>query len=42
MFADAAKRNVEMWQRMQETLMKSSGLMKPQASATKEEPPLDD
>jgi polyhydroxyalkanoate synthesis repressor PhaR len=42
MFADAAKRNVEMWQRMQETLMKSSGLMKPQASATREEPPLDD
>jgi len=41
MFADTAKRNVEMWQRMQENFMKSSGLFKP-ASPAREEPPLDD
>lgn len=41
MFADTAKRNVEMWQRMQESFMKSSGLLKPQSPA-REEPPLDD
>ena len=41
MFADTAKRNVEMWQRMQENFMKSSGLLKP-ASPAREEPPLDD
>ena len=39
MFADTARRNVELWQRMQENFMKSSGLLRPAASQREEDPP---
>ena len=42
LFADAAKRNLEMWQRMQEAMMKSAGLLKPKAAAQDDPPPEDD
>lgn len=36
MFADAAKRNMELWQKMQENLLKSGGVLKPEPKKEEE------
>jgi polyhydroxyalkanoate synthesis repressor PhaR len=41
MFAETAKRNIELWQGIQESVMKSSGLFRPDRSP-QPEPPLDE